>query len=150
MANDRNRETALWNWLKTHLNELRAVGLRHDVQRVENAVGKGTPDVEGCIAGETFWCELKVAYEMANGMVRVRITADQVRRALRRERAGARSWVLVRVCGRTWRENRHFLVPGRDSEHLLNPLPLARLRELSSIDPAAAAVEVLKALVARP
>jgi hypothetical protein len=150
MASERNRETALWNWLKTHLNELRAVGLKHDVQRIENAIGKGTPDVEGCIAGETFWCELKVAYEMANNMLRVRITADQVRRALRREKAGGRSWVLVRVCGRTWRENRHFLISGQDAEELLNPLSRDRMLELSQVDPTAAAVEVLKALVGRP
>lgn len=149
MANDRCRETALWGWLKDHLKELRAYGLKFDVQRVENAVAKGTPDVEGCIAGDTFWCELKVAYEMANDRLRVRITADQVRRALRREGAGGRSWVLVRVCGRTWRQNRHYLIAGKDSEELLAPVSRTRLEELSAVPSDAAAIELLKALVGR-
>lgn len=149
MASDRNRETALWNWLKTHLKELRGHGLKHDVQRIENAVGKGTPDVEGCIGGDTFWCELKVAYEMAGDMLRIRITADQVRRALRRVRTGGRSWVLVRVCGPTWRLNRHYLVAGEHAEELMEPVPRARLEELSAVPSDAAAVELLKALVGR-
>lgn len=147
MHADRNRETSLWNWLKEHLKELRP--LKHDVQRIENAVARGTPDVEGCIDGDTFWCELKVAYPMAGDRWRVKITADQVRRALRRERAGGRSWVLVRLCGDTWRENRHYLVRGRDSEELMQPLPRARLAELSASDPASAAVELWRTMVGR-
>lgn len=145
MAADRNRESALWNWLKDHLKELRP--RKHDVQRIENACAKGTPDVEGCIDGETFWCELKVAYEMANDMLRVRITVPQVRRAERRVRAGGRSWVLVRVCGRTWRENEHFLIAGDMAEELLEPIPRARILELSASQPRAAAVELWKTMV---
>lgn len=147
MPNDRNRETALWGWLKDHLRELRP--LLHDVQRIENVVATGTPDVEGCIDGETFWCELKVAYEMANDRVRVKITTQQVRRALRRVRAGGRSWVLVRVCGPTWRDNEHFLIAGDDAEELLEPVTLARLLELSAAPPRSAAVELLRTMVGR-
>lgn len=145
MPADRSRETALWNWLKDHLKELRP--RRHDVQRIENAVAKGTPDVEGCIDGETFWCELKVAHPMANDRWRVRITTDQVRRALRRTRAGGRSWVLVRVCGATWRQNEHYLVRGQDAEALLEPLLRSELLSLSAAQPSAAAVELLKTMV---
>lgn len=147
MHADRSRETALWNWLKDHLKELRP--LKHDVQRIENAVARGTPDVEGCVDGDTFWCELKVAYPMANDRLRVKITTDQVRRALKRVRAGGRSWVLVRLCGANWRDNRHFLVRGEDAEELLEPVSVARMRELSAADPASAAVELLKTMVGR-
>lgn len=150
MASDRNRESALWGWLKTHLKELRQYGLKYDVQRIENTVGKGTPDVEGCIAGDSFWCELKIAHQMAGDKVRVRITADQVRKALRRVKAGGRSWVLVRVCGETWHTNRHYLVAGEHAEELMQPVSLARLEVLSAIPSDAAAVELLKALVGRP
>lgn len=145
MSSDRNRESSLWSWLKDHLKELRP--LKHDVQRIENACAKGTPDVEGCIDGETFWCELKVAYEMAGDKLRVRITPEQVRRALRRVRAGGRSWVLVRVCGETWRQNEHYLVRGEDAEELLLPVPRARLLELSAAQPRSAAVELWKTMV---
>lgn len=147
MSIDRDRETALWNWLKTHLKELRP--LKHDVQRIENSIAKGTPDVEGCIDGETFWCELKVAYVLKADKIRIKITVDQVRRAQRRVRAGGRSWVLVRVCGATWRENKHYLVPGEHAEELLVPVARARLEELSAAAPHAAAVELLKTLVGK-
>jgi hypothetical protein len=147
-VSDRSRESALWGWLKDHLKELKAKGLRHDVQRIENAVAKGTPDVEGCIDGRTFWCELKVAYPMANDHVRVKIEQAQVNRAVRRRRAGGRSWVLVRVTGKSWRENRHYLVDGLDADELRLPIPLARLAELSAVAPQSAAVEILQTLVA--
>lgn len=148
MAADRNKESSLWNWLKDHLPELRP--LKHDVQRIENAVATGTPDVEGCIDGETFWCELKVAYPMFGDRWRVKITTSQVRRALRRERAGGRSWVLVRCCGETWRQNRHYLIAGKDAEELLEPVGGNRLAELSAAPSDAAAVELLRTMVGRP
>lgn len=147
MSVDRNRETALWNWLKGHLGELKAHGRRHDVQRVENAVAKGTPDVEGCIDGRTFWCELKVAHPMAGDRVRVRLTQPQANRALLRERAGGRSWVLVRVCGASWRENRHYLVRGLDAAELLQPIELARLEQLSACRPGWPAIELWETMV---
>lgn len=147
MSADRTRETALWNWLKDHLKELRP--LKHDVQRIENSIAKGTPDVEGCIGGDTFWTELKVAYPMAGDMFRVRITVPQVRRAMKRVSTGGRSWVLVRVCGDTWRENRHFLIPGDMAEELLQPVSRKRLAELSAAEPSAPAVELLKTMVGR-
>lgn len=144
MSVDRNRETSLWNWLKEHLKELRP--RRFDVQRIENAIAKGTPDVEGCIDGETFWCELKVAYPLWGERVRVKITQQQVNRAILRCRAGGRSWVLVRVCGETWRENRHFLVPGQHAARLLEPIGLDALYSLSACPPNAAAVELWKTM----
>lgn len=142
---DRSRESALWAWLKTHLKELKP--LKHHVHRIENSVAKGTPDVEGTIDGKSFWCELKVAHAMANDRWRVRITVEQVRFALRRSKAGGASWVLVRCCGRTWRDNKHFLVRGEDAEQLLQPIETSRLSELSACIPDAAAVEILKTLV---
>lgn len=142
---DRNRETALWNWLKDHLKELRP--RKHDVQRIENAIAKGTPDVEGCIDGETFWTELKVAYPLWGDRFRIKITQAQVNRAILRERAGGRSWVLVRACGETWRDNRHFLVRGRDASELLQPVSRTRLEELSAAPPAAAAIELWETMV---
>jgi hypothetical protein len=145
MSNVRNREASLWQWLKDHRKELRP--LRHDIQRIENGVGKGTPDVEGCIDAKTFWCELKIALKMKGDNFRIHITGDQVRKALRRENAGGRSWVLIRICGDTWRDNRHYLIAGKNSEELMKPISRARLEELSACQPHAAAVEILKALV---
>jgi hypothetical protein len=144
---DRNRETSLWGWLKDHLPELRP--LKFHVQRVENAIAKGVPDVEGCIDGRSFWCELKVAYPRANGHVRVMIEQAQVNWAIRRCRAGGSSWVLVRVTGKSWRDNRHYLVWGLDAQELRETISLTRLEELSAAAPASAAVELLRTMVRR-
>ena len=147
MSADRTRETALWGWLEKHLKELKP--LRYDVQRIENLLAKGTPDVEGCIQGDSFWCELKVAHEMARGNWRIRITQPQVNRAIKRSRAGGLSWVLVRVCGPTWRDNRHYLIPGDLADQLLEPVTETRLQELSAAEPKMAAVELWKTMVGR-
>lgn len=145
---DRNRETALWGWLKDHLKELRP--LKHHVVRIENAVAKGTPDVHGTIDGRSFWCELKVAYEMAGDNLRVKIEQTQVNFAIRQRRAGGRAWVLVRVTGKTWRDNRHYLIDGRDAQELRLPIARSRLEELSAAAPHSAAVELLRTMVDRP
>jgi Holliday junction resolvase len=144
---DRNRETSLWGWLKDHLKELRP--LRHHVIRIENAIAKGTPDVQGTIAGTSFWCELKVAYPMAGDKWRIKIEQSQVNFAVRQRRAGGRAWVLVRTCGKSWRDNRHYLIDGLDAHELQSPVTGTRLAELSASAPSCAAVELLRTMVDR-
>jgi hypothetical protein len=141
VAESRDRETALWGWLKKPIASLH---LPQHIQRIENAVARGTPDVEGCINSHAFWCELKVASAMARGRWRIRITPEQVRFALRRHGAGGKSWVLVRACGDTWGSNRHFLISGGDTEELLEPISDERLTALSFCAPSASPVDVLK------
>jgi hypothetical protein len=46
-------EKTLWEKLRTHLGEF------GDLQRVENGLGAGTPDVNFCIQGGEGWIELK-------------------------------------------------------------------------------------------
>ena len=117
MSADRDRETSLWGWLDRGVSVL--PGHPH-VQRIENSCSEGTPDVEGCIAGETFWTELKVAYPRANQMWLVKTTTAQIRKARRRRRAGGRSWFLIRLTGKTARLSRHILIEGLDAEALLD------------------------------
>lgn len=142
MAGDRTKETALWGWLKSSLPR---VSLPHDVQRIEDTTKSGTPDVEGCIGGGCFWAELKVAYEQPTlGTVRVKTTVHQVYRALRRTRAGGRSWYLIRVG--TGKSMRHFLVPGSYAEELLDkPISLERLTSVSVVPPDARPEAILEA-----
>ena len=118
MAENRSRESALWEWLKAGAKkafEPSAI----DIRRVEGAA-TGTPDVECQIQyRKQFWCELKVAHEMANGMWNIKITPAQVRWARKRCRAGGNSWVLVRVGSNP---SRHYLIWGMDAERLLQPI----------------------------
>jgi hypothetical protein len=46
-------ERDLWHTMR---NELGPLG---DLQRIENLCRNGMPDVNGCIDGHDFWCELK-------------------------------------------------------------------------------------------
>ncbi len=86
----KTKESSLWQWLsKASLPKLH-------MQRIENAAGVGTPDVEGCLDGDCFWIELKVA-ETANGLVRVHITPEQVFFLQTRKRAGGSAMLLVQV-----------------------------------------------------
>lgn len=143
MIAGKDRESALWGWLR---DGLKGSGLRHHVQRVENSVKVGTPDVEGCIEGGLpFWIELKVATELkSRPQVRVETTAHQVFFATKRWQVGGNSWYLVRVGRHPSRA--HFLVPGSLSEHLFDrAVDLAWLRGVAAVDPASTAVELMLA-----
>jgi len=130
----------LWPWLRRGLG--RFVGRAH-VHRIEDLTKSGTPDVEGCIGGVSFWIELKVAYEQVREpVVRVKTTDKQVYFAMRRCEVGGLSWYLVRVGA--GRRALHYLVHGSEAEALLDrPVPVAWLAERSRCPPDAAAWQVL-------
>lgn len=139
----RDLERVLWAWLKRGVPLL--AGRKH-VQRIEDTTKTGTPDVEGCINGGSFWCELKVAHEQrTKGTIRIpHFTARQAFFLLRRAEAGGRAWLLIRVGQHPTMG--HYLVPGALCEELLDrPITLVRLRELSTIDPGSPAERVLLA-----
>lgn len=67
--------------------------------RVENLVGSGFPDVEGCFDGNSFYVELKGALRPArpNTPVRVKWQPGQKPWLSRRWAAGGSAFVLLRV-----------------------------------------------------
>ena len=89
-------ETGLWRWLKGANKELRA---DLHMQRVENSVGSGAPDVEGKLRlGDQFWIELKSAKRpKADGPVRFKVRDAQVEWLKRRALVGGRGWLLLQV-----------------------------------------------------
>lgn len=54
------RESALWKWLSEGARK-RYGDNSLFLQRIENGLERGTPDVEGCLHGQSFWLELKSA-----------------------------------------------------------------------------------------
>lgn len=143
MAAGKDRESSLWAWLR---DGLKGSGLRHHVQRVENSVKVGTPDVEGIIEGGLpFWIELKVATVLVSRpQLRVETTAHQVFFAQKRWQVGGNSWYLIRA-GKHPRWE-HFLVPGEHSELLHSrAVDLAWLREVSAADPRSSPKELMLA-----
>lgn len=89
-------EKYLWKWLKRaqlfYKQELH-------MNRVENGVGQGFPDVEGYLLGHgNFLIELKTATRpRKDGIVRVKVRPEQIRWHLKRRTAGQTTWFLVQV-----------------------------------------------------
>lgn len=137
---DRDRETALWGWLR---DSMQTIKVPKHVQRIEDSTKSGTPDVEGCVEGRSFWIELKVAYEQLKApIVRVKTTDKQVYFALRRTGTGGLSWYLIRVGKHPHRF--HYLIHGSLAEALLDkPITLDWLHANSAVDPKCSAAQVI-------
>lgn len=103
------RESDLWRWLSTaRLHFKRELHMT----RVENAVAKGFPDVEGCLRGQQFFIELKCATVRKHGNLAFghRITGEQAHWLDRRFALSGHAWVLIQVG--TGASATRYLVPG--------------------------------------
>lgn len=91
-------ERTLWDWAS---QARRVFGDALHVERVENMVGAGHPDAEGCLEGVQFWLELKVAKRPARKTTKLRFGSplrdSQVEWARKRIAAGGRVWYLIQV-----------------------------------------------------
>lgn len=74
----RRDEGQFWVWFKGKIPN-------GHLQRVENSIERGTPDVNACVDGSHVWIELKVE---EGGMIKIR--KEQGVWAFRRKRAGGR------------------------------------------------------------
>lgn len=100
-------ETSLWQWLKTG-----SPTTMFHAERIENAVARGTPDVEFCWEGRAGQIELKVAKGKGPSWNLPHFTSQQAEWHRRRAKAGGQSWLLVQV------NRERFLVPGRSAVDL--------------------------------
>lgn len=95
-------EAAFWDWLAGQL-AAQLPSRVYDVQRVEDMLTQGVPDVNLCVQGREFWLELKSLLTLparATTPVRFeRYTTDQRNWLRRRWRAGGRAFLLLRVRG---------------------------------------------------
>lgn len=108
------REAILWTWLK---EGKKLIGhSRYDLQRIENSVGTGMPDIEGCIDGGAFWVESKVLHGMNKACTRGTLKFEDGQRdwGKSRWRAGGASYILIGVPSKPGsdRIGRVFLIPG--------------------------------------
>lgn len=135
-------ESVLWSWFKSGLPQ---VGRPYHVERIENSVGSGRPDVEGCVGGVIVNIELKVAHHIRkDGTFSLpHLTNTQAYWHHRRSEAGGISWFLIRAGDGAHRE--HYLVHGSralvlyENREMLDP---AWLRGISSCDPDARCVDL--------
>ena len=138
------RESALWDRIKdTAIPLFIRAGRRIDLQRLENLVGVGHPDVEGCIDAQQVWIELKseTRPKRKDTPIRPKLRTSQSEWHKTRAAAGFRyNWVLLQV-GHA-HAARLYLVPG-DRYDDIAAATEAELTELSVVPPVATVAEVL-------
>lgn len=81
-------EVELWNALNRRLPEVHW-------QRIENTIGNGVPDVNGCFGGVDFWIELKVLEGVRKRSFRRPLSGPQCAWLTKRWRAGGACFVMA-------------------------------------------------------
>lgn len=113
------RESELWSRLKIGAKALCWQGHRVDLQRLENSVGVGHPDVEGCVDGGQVWIELKSVLRPAKttSLIRPKKRPSQSIWHRQRSAAGCKiNWILLQVGEANLA--RLYLIPGRDYDKI--------------------------------
>lgn len=135
-------EKNLWAWLKRGTKRAREL----DMERVENGVGEGTPDVDGCFEGGDFKIELKTgSYTIRHHYVRTKFRPKQLPWIKRRTKVGGRCFVLIQI------ERHRYLIPGSKcdiftrTDLTLNELELASIVPIKS-----SAMDVIRACAHHP
>lgn len=135
------RESNFWAWIRGKLKGIPDL----DVHRVENSVGSGMPDVEGCYRGGQFWLELKATTRPVRPTtpIRVKFQPLQVHWLEKRWRCGGSCWVYLKV------EDARYLVPGNKAHIVEAGVPEAELAALAVLPPNHTVPEML-AVVSSP
>jgi len=129
MRSSKVKETSLWDWLKKAKLHFRK---KLQIGRMENSVGAGMPDVEGCLEGHpAFWIELKVADLPARigTPVRVKFQPKQVPWIEKRCSLGGKAFILLQVG--SGRETYRLLIPGQHAAQVEAGLTMLELQGLS-------------------
>lgn len=118
----RSSEKGLWVWLRD--------GAPRDavLERIENIVSVGTPDVVGCWRGGSFVCELKSVEVRPTGLVDCELKPEQASFLRRWHAAGGRAFALVKV------GDRKYLIRADDCHMIVMPklIPHAELAAISA------------------
>jgi hypothetical protein len=117
------RETALWDWLSKARQQYDSLHM----ERVENMIADGTPDVEGCIAGINFQIELKTHERPRRSKTPIRfpVRRAQIEWHQHRWEAGGNSCWLLQVGSSA--DRRIYLLAGPFGQMLLDGMPESRL-----------------------
>jgi len=143
----KTRESRLWQWLgktaRVHFREAL------HMNRVENSVSRGMPDVEGCLKvdgeGRQFWIELKCEARPSDPKTKIkpRFEPQQVPWLHKRWRAGGRCFILLQV-GSGHSAGR-YLIQGNLTGSLARGWTEDKLKSLASCDPKGAAEDIVLA-----
>jgi hypothetical protein len=144
------RESSLWARLKdTGVPALLDKGFLVDLQRLENAVAAGHPDVEGCICwpfgnrGDQVWIELKSNERPKRGTTPIHPKTRESQSIWHRVRTDTGSrchWVLLQVG--SGHRAALYLIPGSLYDKL--HVPESELARMSVVSPDASPADVLE------
>lgn len=100
------------------------------MDRIENGVGVGTPDINYCIAGVEGWIEQKSPIEPKRTATPLfgsnhKLTQDQKNWFMRQQKAGGKGWILIST------DVRWILISGRYADNL-NVFTTSELLELAA------------------
>jgi hypothetical protein len=133
------REKALWQRMKDGATLLTLRRHRVHLKRIENSVGSGHPDVEGCIDGRQVWIELKSEDRPARQTTPLSPAYRHSQRLWHKERCAAgctHNWILLQIG--EGRGARLYLVPGFHYESLMETRATeGHYADLSYCDPCA-------------
>lgn len=128
-------------WARAYRALRRRRGLH--ITRIENGVGSGTPDVEGCYKGKQFWWELKVGEVRKDGSVKVSFRPKQIPWLNKRWKAGGWAYALIKI------EDRIYCIAGCDLAIFQGsePVYLADLDQLCKVGKTVAWIDLLETCV---
>lgn len=137
----------IWNWL---MPKCKLIDGLH-IERVENSVGSGRPDVNGCFKGSGFDIELKRGWDQkSNDHIKVKFQKSQPGWLKKRWKVGGNAWVLIKVG--MGAKMRHYLIRGCDigstkvvGDDLIWETNERHLSDISVIRTDATAEEIIKA-----
>lgn len=137
------RESSLWGRIKdTAIPELLYKRHHVDLQRLENSVGTGHPDIEGCIDGAQVWIELKSEGRPARDTTPIHPKVRESQSIWHRKRilAGCHcNWVLLQVG--EGRRAALYLIPGCQYDKIA--APECELACMSVVSPDAPLADIL-------
>ena len=142
------RETALWNWLK----KVKPIFKEElHINRVENSVGSGQPDVEGARKQKgvaeaiDFMIELKTSTRPADPKTKVKIKFQRSQPEWHRKRVYVRGRVFVLVQVGQASKAKRYLMPSTYVPKLLKGATEAQMEEWAIVPPVCTAAEVIEA-----
>ena len=132
-------EQSLWRWIKQAKLTLPSLHM----ERVENSVGAGLPDVIGCYKWVPFFLELKCVWRLpkrASTPIDPKVRPSQREWHMNWANAGGESWFLVQLG-----EKSRCLIPYRDMHY--SKLTLTEWLDRSVLPPTCKQVDIVERMI---
>lgn len=138
-------EKNLWAWLRDQTKPLVAAKILH-MERIENSLRGGYPDVEGCYDSYGFHIELKVADRPKRATTRVAVKFQKKQKPWLRRRwaVGGSCWVLLQVGSA--HQAKRYLISGYDCTQI-GKVDESTLEELSVIEPNDSGIQIIQSAI---